>query len=588
MIGSVLRIRYEVVEQIADGPIFATYVARDRLQARDVTIRLFKQPYASETEFVEAVRRVVAKQAGLSAAGIEGYIEVDDHEGQPFLISEYTKGVPLTERIQKLAPFSVSVAVSTAISICEALASLHQRNTAHGDVSADNIVSLPDGQCRLQLAGLWEAYSSSQTAGAVALPGMAPYLAPEVSAGGMPSPSADVYAVGVLLYQLLSGRLPYNADSAVAMALKHATSGIPSVKIYNSAVPAVLDEIVKRAMAKAPGERYDDAGTLLSDLRILQDGLRFGRTLNWPLKKPVEEKQPVAPKMSAIRETEKPGAAEKRKKEKEPRDVPVWLLVSIAFFGAVVLALVGVWIVFNISQPRLVTVPNVKGSKLAEARKTLEDMKLKLRVSRRESNERYPPDTILELNPPAGRKLHEGSTVNVKISVGSRFVAVPDLRKTTVDKAKSMLEALNLHLDNQVDSERNSSVDPGQIVSQSPSAGTKVERFTKVHVTINSGSDSGGDEQGSAKPEERQYLYSLKIKLTGIPASVMLRVDIEDSHGTRMVYQQMHDADETVEVPAQGYGKEATFKIYYDDELVKEVKKKADDLAPPVGGIDNQ
>jgi len=584
LIGSILRIRYEITEELADGPIFTTYVANDRVQGREVTIRVFKQPFSSEPEFIEAVRRVVAKYSGVYSNGIEAMIEVDDHEGQPFLISEYSKGTSLEERILKLAPFSVSVAVSTAISICEGLSGLHQRNVAHGDVSAANIVMLPDGQCRLQLAGLWETFSASRTAGSVALPAMAAYLSPEISAGGMPSAQGDVYAVGILLYQLLSGRLPYSADTAVAMALKHATSGVPSVKIFNNAVPAALDEIVKRSMAKEPEVRYKDASELLSDLRILQDGLRFGRTLNWPLKQPqVEEKQPVAPKMSAIREPEK---TEKKKKEKEPRDVPVWLLVMIAFFGAIVLALVGVYVVFNVSQPKLVTVPNVKGSKISEARKTLEGMKLKLRVSGQEENEQYPPDTVLELNPPPGRKLHEGATVSVRISSGSRLVEVPDLKGATVDKAKAMLEGLNLHLDGQVDQAPDPAADAGTIISQSPAAREKIARYSPVKVTISSGR-SGGEAPRNDE-NEKQYLYNLTIKLSGINSAVTLKVDIQDSHGTRTIYEQMHDAEETVQVPAQGYGKEATFRIYYDDQLVKEIKKKAEgeapaDAAPPSG-----
>jgi serine/threonine-protein kinase len=178
---------------------------------------------------------------------------------------------------------------------------------------------------------------------------MSPYLAPEVSSGNLPSPSSDVYSVGILLYQLLSGRFPYSADTPVAMALKHATAGIPSVKIYNSAVPNALDEIVKKAMAKDPAVRYANASELLSDLRMLQDGLRFGKTLTWPLKTaPSPEKQPVAPKMSAIREEE----AERAKKEREPRDVPIWLIAVFAFFAAVFLAAIGYFLIYNVSKPK--------------------------------------------------------------------------------------------------------------------------------------------------------------------------------------------------------------------------------------------
>lgn len=585
MIGTLLRIRYEVEELLGDTSIFTAYKAKDRVQGREVTVRVLKSPYAQEPEFIEALKRVIQKYANAFGNGIESLIDVDDHEGQPFLVSEYSGGQTLSDRIDKLAPFSVSIAVSTAISICEGLNALHQDGVAHGDVSAKNIIALPDGQCRLQLAGLWETYSASQTAGLVALPAMAPYLAPEVSGGQMPSPTSDVYSVGILLYQLLSGRLPYSADTAVSMALKHATAGIPSVKIYNSAVPAALDEIVKKSMAKDPAARYANAGDLLSDLRMLQDALRFGKTMQWPQKTAAavatpttaveKEKQPVAPKMSAIRE---PEDKTKKKKEKEPRDVPIWMLVIFGFFAVAFLALIGVWVVFNVSQPKLVVVPNVKGAKLSEAQKTLEGLKLKIRVSGREINDVQPPDTILTMTPPAGRKLHEGSSVNVKISTGSRYVAVPDLKGKTMDSARSMLEAINLTLSDSYSSQPDPKLDAGLIISQSPDANAKVDRFGRVTVVLSSGKSGGQVPTNS--DQDKQYVYNLKIKLTGLTEGVVLRIDIVDARGERTIYESPHQPDDSIDIPAQGYGKEATFKIFYDNQLVTTKEKKAEEEVP--------
>ncbi|MBC8064657.1 MAG: PASTA domain-containing protein [Chlorobia bacterium] len=561
---------------MSDGPIFTLFRAKDRVQGKEVSVRLFKPPFDGEAEFVDAVRNVVSQYSKAGGAGIESLYEIDDHDGQHFVVGEPISGHPLQERIDKLAPFSVSVAVSTAISICEALGSLHQSGIAHGDLSAKNILAQADGQCRLQLAGIWEALSASQTAGMIALPGMSPYLAPEVSAGSMPSPSSDVYSVGVLLYQLLSGRFPFSADSPVAMALKHATAAVPSVKIFNSAVPIALDEIVKRAMAKDPAVRYSTASELLSDLRILQDGLRFGKPLTSPIKQPVPttEKQPVAPKMSAIREPEK---NDKQKKDKAPRDVPVWLLIVFGFFAVVFLSLIGMWVVFNVSQPKLVVVPNIKGSKMSEAGKTLEGLKLKLRVFGRETNEMQPPDTILSMSPPAGRKLHEGSTVNVKISTGSRLVTVPDLTGSTVDKARAMLEALNLSLTESYTSQPDSKLDAGMIISQSPTAKAKVDRFGRVSIVVSSGKTGGPPINAE---QDKQYLYNLKIKLSGLTESVVLRVEIVDARGERTIYESPHEPEDNVEIPAQGYGKVATFKIYYDNQLVTTKEKKAEDEAP--------
>ena len=578
MIGEVLQGRYEVLEQLGTGPVFDSFRAKDLTLAREVTIRVFRPPFEGEPDFVSAVRTTIDRYSNILGIGIEAMIELGVHEGVPFIVSEHTPGQPLQARVAKLAPFSVSVAVSTAISICEGLNSLHHASVAHGDLSAHNIAVQPDGRCRLQLAGLWEAYSASKSAGLAVLPGMAPYLAPEVSAGGMPTPSSDVYAVGIWLYQLLSGRFPYSADTPVAMALKHASAGVPSVKIYNNAVPAVLDEIVKKAMAKDPAQRYATASDLLADLRILQDGLRFGRTLNWPLRPAAAAaggKVPVAPKMSAIRDQDDGG---REKPEKVARDVPMWMIAVLGFFGALFLILIGVWIVFNVSQPRLVVVPNIKGSKVAEATRTLKSLKLNLQISGRETNDVQPPDTVLSMSPIAGSKRHEGSTIYVKISTGSRYVTVPDLRGTTLDKARTMLQAINLTLSENVTTQPDFKYDPGLIIAQSPDPKAKVDRFGRVSVII-----SGGKTGGSVNDpdQDKQYLYNLKIKLTGLTERVMLRVDISDARGERPVYEVPHEPNDTVEIPTPGYGKKAVFKIYYDNQLVLTKEQVAEEEVKP-------
>ena len=581
MIGDVLKVRYEITDLISEGPIFTAYKARDKVQGRDVTVRTLKPQFARESEFVAAIRQTADRYQNVFGVGIESMIGVEEDDGESFLVSEYTPGPSLQDRADKLAPFSVSVAVSTAISICDGLNTLHHGGVAHGDLSPKNVAVQPDGQCRLQLPGMWEAYSGSQTAGLIALPGMAPYLAPEVSAGSMPSPTSDVYSLGIILYLLLSGRLPYSADNPTGMALKHANAGIPSVKVYNSAVPAVLDEIVKKAMAKEPALRYTDASEMLSDLRTLQDALRFGRTLNWPLSThsaPATsggEKRPVAPKMSAIRDLEE---KKKPKKEKEPRDVPVWMIMVFAFFGIMFLILLGVWVVFNVSQPKLVVVPNVKGSKLAEAKKTLESLNLKIRVSGREVNDLQPPDTILSMNPVAGSKRHEGSTVGVKISTGSRFVTVPDLRGLTVDKARAMLEAINLSLAENYSTQPDPKYDAGLIVSQSPDPKAKVDRFGRVTIVVSAG--KGGGVLPGDPDRDKQFLYNVKIKLAGLSERVVLRVEIVDSHGERVIYESPHEPEDSVQIPVQGFGRQATFKIYYDNQLVTTKEQQAEGEAP--------
>lgn len=590
MIGTILGARYELAGLLSDGPIFAAYSARDRQSGRDVCVRVVKPPFGSEAQFVDGLAAVVAKYRAVSQPGIETISDVGRDGGSAYMVGELTRGPTLGERIRKLAPFSVPVSVGTAISICHALDALHRAGLVHGDVGGQNLVVMANGEVRLQLAGIWEAYSASPSAGAMVLPAMAPYLAPEVSSGGQPSRSSDVYAVGVLLYELLAGRQPYYADTPIATAMKHASTPTPRVRAINPSAPAVLDEIVAKAMAKDPRERYATAGELLADLKILQDALRFGKSLTWPLRagptvvKP-REPQPVAPRMSAIRDEEDDPP---RHRQRADRDVPVWMQLTIVALGAVLLSLLGVWLWLNLDKPREVTVPNIRGLSVTEARNMLGPMKLQLRIGAHQASDTAEPDRILDTDPPAGQKVREGGRVTVTVSSGSTRVEVPDLKGMTEDKAKSVLNSVGLDVDPNTDQAASNDLPEGQVVRQSPAPRTSVDRNTLVHLTLSNGnpvppSDTPAPASGSPdNPGDNAdaYVYTLKMTISDVPRPVNVRVDIDDSQGTRPAYRGRHDDGDKIQFSVKGFGPEATFSIYYDDQLVKEFTQPASEAEP--------
>jgi eukaryotic-like serine/threonine-protein kinase len=616
VIGTVLKSRYEVTGLLIDGPIFSTYSGRDRQSGRDVSVRILKAPYSRDSVFIDELRATIKRYQTVQGPNVERLFDVEVDDRTTFIVGELTRCPSLEDRIRKLAPFTTQVAISTVLSLCRALEEAHRAKIAHGDLNPANLAVLADGDIRLQLTGMWEAYSGSSTAASVILPSMSPYLAPEVSSGAMPSPTTDVYAVGVILFELLTGRKPFVGDSPIAIAIQHATAQTPSVRAANPSVPPAIDEVVRKALSKTPSSRYASAVELSRDLKIIQDSLRFGRQAKWPISGDLppesrEERQPepsprrsrtkstvrpattgsqrVAPRMSAIRSEEE--YEDQPRKESRERDVPVWALLMLTFLFAIAATGVGLFVLDNLHKPRLVAAPNLKGLSVSEARTVLVGAKLKLRVGGREPDDRIEMDHVLSSDREPGDKIPEGGVVTVVVSSGSRTISVPVLKNLTPDKAKALLATMSLFLDPTYDHAPDPNVPSGLIVRSTPEARSLVNRESRVHIILSTGNMGGGESNVSSVPTgdptipdsgtsgsgSKSNRYTLHMHLIDLDKPTRVKVEIADDHGTRVIEDLNREPGERFDVLTNGFGSEVTFRFYYDGTLVKTLTQKPPD-----------
>ncbi len=583
MIGSLLRIRYEVVQELDEGPIFVSYRVRDRVGGREVKARIINPPFSSEAGFLDRVRDVIAESNADADPNRERLLELDDHEGTPFLLSELPSGIVLQDKIKKMAPFSAPTCIVTAIGICEGLLCLHEKSRAHGDLNTANIFVNQEGKVKLALAGMWRAYGASRTAGSVVLPMMAPYLAPEVTQGAMPSPTTDVYSVGIILYELLTGRYPFSADTPVAMAMKHSTAPVPGIRAQNNGVPQTLEEIVKKCLAKVPHDRYMSAAELLSDLRMMQDALRFGKQLSWPIKStgplpaPTPEPAPqlVAPRMSAIRPESK---QIKRPPEEEPEvsdRLPRWL-TGLGYLAALALiAMIGGYMYWNFTTAKPVKMPSLVGQNVSEASEQLKTLGLKLVTDEVESNKLQ--GTIIKTDPRAGLTIREGDKVVAQVSSGTKFIEIPPLKGRSVDEVKRMLHRIGLNVDPKLQYRANPNFERGIVVRSIPEERHKLERGKSVRLVVSSGSRSEGDGQNG-----QYHLYTVRLGPIDVPEPVYVRIDMTDDEETRQVWEgRLADGEEVVD-SEYGRGDQVEITIYFDGQIVSQKTVKA--KSQPSGG----
>lgn len=610
MIGSVLSTRYELVKELDQAPMFRLYKAKDRVAGRDVMVRVFDEPFASEDTFLVAVEDVVRRSISLPHPNLERMLEMHRDNGVSFLVSEFSPGVALQDRMALLAPFSPGVALSIISELCLGLMMLHESGITHGDISSRTVMIGPDNRVRLTLGGLWTSFSHSRSAGAVVLLQMAPYMAPDITRGEMPSPSSDMYAIGVLLFELLTGKRPFHGETAMAYGVEHATQPIPSAHELNQGVPVVLDEVLRKLLAKTKPERYPDVRSLLSDIRVIQDALRFGQPLTWPLPSPTEAKQPkqavtefvaptntprnrmdippatstgpkvdmgttsrpqpkaedaglVAPRMGAAREPKKSAPTVEVSDQ-----VPVWLRALAYLIFITLSVLVGAYIYWNLTKPKEILMPNIVFKSGNDAKKLLNGLHLKMRVVVSRRDPKIAEGTILETNPTFGQPIKEGGIVDVTVSAGTGFVEVPDLKGMTVDEATTKLGLYGLKLRVPVRREFNDKFKQGAIIEQKPTAGMQVEASSgKVTVVVSRGSYSAAAE-GRA-PDGKKASYKIELTMPAGIRSTQVVIVVRDTRGETEVFSDTLSGDsppKTIDVDA--YGDEPEYLIYYDGELM--------------------
>lgn len=592
MIGTLLKIRYELIEKLDGGPVFTLYKATDRTQSKEVLVRLIRDPFNKEEPFIEALRGAMSHLNTIESPNVERFLGLDDHEGEPFILSEARIGQPFDERLRKLAPYSVPVAISMAVQIADAVAVVNEAGFVHGELTSKSVLVSQDGKVTLLQPGVWVSYSKSRLAGSAVLPTIAGYLAPEVSQGTMPSAASDVYAVGVLLYEMLTGRTPFSGDTAIALASKHLTAPVPSLRAINQAVPVALEEIVKKALSKDPSSRYEDCRALLKDLRYLQDAVRFGRQVTWPFDGVAVGATAPSTTVAETRietikskQYEPPTVANTPARTKKPQDeldvadrVPRWLTGIAYTFVCALILMIGSWVFWSLTKPKQVQVPSLEGIPVAEAKQRLEGMGLSLREGRKEFSERQPEGIILALDPPPKNMVREGASVSAVISRGSKFVKVPDLKGRTLEEAKSLLLGLDLQIADPIEQKRSRELEPGRVLSTTPDGRSKVERGTRVRLTVSTDRRS----ESVAQITEARGSYKLKISMPKGISSVEVRVDISDVSGTRTIHDDRHRPAEVFEIEADGFGDPVTFKIFFNNDLVKTVQKSPGEAAGEV------
>jgi serine/threonine protein kinase len=335
MTGNVLAARYELIEQLAEGLLFHVYRARDLSRSRVVTLKALRAPYAQNRPLLDALQMTLDARKRLRHPNLPELYEVDLEAQPPFFVEEFVRGLDLATRIRRTAPFTVPIAVEIMIGVVEGLQAIHSAGLTHGDLRPANIIVGSEWHVWLNGVGMRGVYRAEPGLAAAHEARAAAYTAPELFRGGAPSVASDIYACGVILFEMIAAAPPFVGETPVLTAEAHLNDPIPSLRQRNPATPRTVEGIVAKCLQKDPSQRYASALQLLNDLKAVRDALRFGKSLGWsPIDLP--DSRSASPAQSDIFARKPTQPSPPVVEEDEDDDIPRWLRTMLRVTGALV------------------------------------------------------------------------------------------------------------------------------------------------------------------------------------------------------------------------------------------------------------
>lgn len=490
--------RYELIEKIGEGGMAVVYKAKDRLLNRYVAIKILRPEFTQDEQFLDSFKRESQAAAGLQHPNIVSIYDVGRTGNINFIVMELVDGRPLSDFIKENGHLDYKTTIDIAKQVASALAIAHKHQIIHRDVKPHNIMITSDGVAKLTDFGIARAVSkATMVADTSKIIGSVHYFSPEQARGAYVDERSDIYSLGIVMFEMLTGRVPFDGETPVEVALKHINEDVPSPAKLVPGIPPALDKVVLKATDKYQTERYKSADEMLEALKNVEfvtqmvgDRVFAGETDN----KPRRDENLVAPVMSSRREDReqemviapanprKPKAKSDDKKKKKRA-----IIIGVA--AAVILALFGILYVSGIigGGGKEVTVPDVKGMSYSEAKEVLEAKGLKIeKADEPIASQKIEKGKIVSQTPSKNSKVKKGRTVRVILSAGNTELKVPDLKGLSYKEAKTLLSEMGLQISkgDEVDSD---SVAEGLIASQYPSAKTKVEKGDIITVNISKG-----------------------------------------------------------------------------------------------------
>ena len=623
LINRTLDDRYTLLEMVGGGGMAEVYRAHDQLLDRFVAVKILRSQFATNEQFVTRFRRESQAAAKLSHPNIVNVYDVGQDGEIYYIVMEYISGETLKDKIDRDGVLPVETAIKIADEIAQGLEHAHQNHLVHCDIKPHNILVTKAGRIKVTDFGIARAVTSATMVHTGTIIGSVHYFSPEQAKGEPVSAQSDIYSLGVVLYEMLTGKVPFDGDSPISIAIKHIQEDIIPPCQINPEIPPLVEAIVLKAMAKEPQDRFNTISEMINDLRLAQGYLRDDST-----RKISREEYPtqlLTGMNEALRDSGHDstrilnnGENLSTKRRKKAWVIALLFFLLLGFATGAFLAFGKFW------SGAEVTVPDVTGKQVEQAKNLLTSHNLRVSVSE-VFNDKVVPGQVISQTPEAGSIVKEQRTINLIVSRGGEVAAVPDLRGLNRKDAEIALKNAGLLL-GKVDEQATSDVPPDSVLSQYPRPPAQVSKGTAVDIVISKAVIKKlilPDFRGALLSSVTSQLDSLKIKLGNVtdatsekyppgtiieqkpapnseltegaaidftvvkaavsapkkatvaitvpdgPMRQAVQIVVSDSNGRRVVYENVHKPGDKIDKQVEGTGT-VRVQIYINGGLLQE------------------
>ena len=546
--GSVIGNRYKIQEKIGNGGMATVYKALDQILNRYVAVKVLREEFTTDEEFIKRFNAEAQSAARLTHPNIVSVYDVGQEYNIYYIVMELIQGKTLKQIIEEDGHLSWKWAVNIAIQIASALEMAHKNNIIHRDIKPHNIMITEDGVAKVTDFGIAKAVSNSTITALGTTLGSVHYFSPEHARGGYTDSKSDLYSLGVVMYEMVTGKVPFDADTPVSIALKHMQEEpVPPIKV-NKEIPFAVNQIILKAMKKDPNERYQNASEMIKDLNIALKRPEGGFVEERNFEDSFTRRIPTVNvsdnrngNIKSDNEEEKPKGKIATFFYNHPKTkvASIIALFVLIFVATLVITLT----VINSSSPKDVQIPNVVNLTQEEAKQRIEQLKLKFAYK-----EEYSADVeaghVISQDPQYinNYSVKEGSTVTVVISKGMEQTKVPKVIGMEYSKAESALTEAGLEVEKV--EETSQKVEAGYVISQEIDANTEVQKGTKIKIHVSTGTGikkvTVTSVIGKSSEEAKKILTDLKLEVNVVE-------DEDTSKSDGVVLKQSVDPGTSVE-----------------------------------------